>query len=62
MNEEELRDYAETIIMEHAMDVDWLSIFEMAEAFTNAGEISQEEAERVLELINSADIVVSWED
>jgi orotate phosphoribosyltransferase len=64
MNEEERKAYAEFLIKDHAEDVEYLSIFEMEDLFRDLeedDEISEEDARKVLDLIHSAKIEVSWE-
>jgi len=60
MTEDELHAYATTLILEHARDVEYLSIHEMAEEHLVDGQISDEEAKKVSELISTATVVVSW--
>jgi hypothetical protein len=69
MNDELLRDYAEWLIVEHAYDVERMSVWEMEDAFRLAngaafsgenGELSDDEHNRVMELIGSADVRVEW--
>lgn len=60
MTKDELREYAETLICEHARDVEFLSIVEMAEQHAPGGEITEEEAEEVDGLIAKATVTISW--
>lgn len=60
MTPEQLAEYATTLILEHARDVEYLSIFEMAEEHTEAGEISDDDAKQVSELISTATITVEF--
>ncbi|WP_116051901.1 hypothetical protein [Amycolatopsis palatopharyngis] len=60
MTPDELRDYAATLILEHARDVEYLSIHEMAEQHLDAGEISDEDAKTVADLIGKSDITVDF--
>lgn len=62
MTEEELKDYATDLILAHARDVEYLSIFEMAETYLEAREISDEDAKKVNELMTKATITVSFEE
>lgn len=60
MSPEELADYAATVILEHARNIDLLSIHELAEQHLDAGEISDEDAKTVADLITKSDITVSF--
>jgi hypothetical protein len=60
VTEDELREYAETLILEHARDVEFLSIHEMAEEHAPGGVITDEEARVVDDLIAKATVTVSW--
>lgn len=60
MTEDELREYAETLIFEHARDIEYLTIFEMAEEHVPGGDISDEDARTVDRLIGEATVTVSW--
>lgn len=62
MTDDELKDYATTLIESHAQDVEFLSIFEMAEEYLEAGEISEDDARKVSDLIRDATVVVFHED
>lgn len=62
MNDEELEQYAEDLINEHATDIEYLTIFEMAEDWTEDGTISDEDAEKVLKLIGKAVIEIHFEE
>lgn len=55
MTDDEIREYATTLILERARDVEFLSIHEMAD-----GEISDEDARKVDNLITKATVTVSW--
>lgn len=57
MSEEEKRAYAKKLIITHAKDVEFLSIFEM---YDDDDEISEDDAKDVLDLIHSANVQVSW--
>jgi hypothetical protein len=59
MTDEELKDYATDLILSHARDVEYLSIFEMAEEYTG-GEISDEDAGKVNDLMCKATITVEF--
>lgn len=59
MTEDELRAYATDVVLDHARDIERLSIYEMAE--DNIGhEISDEDAKKVLDLCRTATVTVSW--
>lgn len=61
MNDEELREYATALIVDHAQDVEYLSIFEMWEEYSGDNlEISEVDVCKVSELIGRAEVVVSW--
>jgi hypothetical protein len=62
MTEQQLRDYATEIILDHARDVERLSIYEMYEdwADEDGNEISDDDAQKISRLITEADITVSW--
>jgi hypothetical protein len=62
MTEQELREYATTLILEHARDVELMTIIELAEEHAPSGDISDNDAERVSDLIGTATITVSWPD
>ena len=59
MTDDELRAYATALILEHARDIEYLSIFEMAEEHTSAS-ISDEDAAKVDQLLTKATVTVSW--
>lgn len=61
MTEDELRAYATELILEHARDVEFLSIFEMAEDHAPGGVIEDQDAHAVDKLIAQATVTVSWE-
>lgn len=61
MSPDELRDYATAVILDHARDVKRLSVYEMAEQYTG-GEISDADANTVMDLIRAATIAVSFPD
>lgn len=56
-----MRDYAADLIHAHAYEVEFLSIFEMAEEY-GVDEPTEDEASKILKLINEADVEVSWEE
>lgn len=59
MTEEELKDYATALILEHARGFEYLSIFEMAEEHAGQ-EISDEDAGKVSALVDRATITVEF--
>ncbi|GAB3472111.1 hypothetical protein [Actinophytocola sediminis] len=61
MTPNQLREYATTVILDHARDVEFLSIVEMAEDQLGHA-IEVEDARAVAKLITKATITVSWED
>jgi hypothetical protein len=61
MTDDELKDYATTLLLEHARDVQYLSIFEMAEEHLGE-EISDEDAEKVDKLMAEATITVTFKE
>lgn len=63
MTPEEQRQYAATLILEHARNVAYMSVFEMAEEhLEDADEISDEDAKAVHDLISKATITISFPD
>lgn len=61
MNDEQRATYATFLIKEHASDVEYLTIFEMAEDYGPTGEeISEEDASAVRVLINRASVEVAF--
>jgi hypothetical protein len=58
MTPAQLADYATTLILHHARYVEHSSILDMADEHTDAGEISEDDARRVAELIETADVTV----
>lgn len=61
MNLEQLREYAEFLVRDAASEIEYLSIFEMWEQFAE-GEISDDDAKVVDELLGKATITVSFPD
>jgi hypothetical protein len=59
MTEDERREYAELLIKDHAKDVEYLSVHEMAWRLPG-GEISDEDATAVHDLIGKAVVTVTW--
>lgn len=61
MDEEEIREYATALIVDHAQDVEWLSVFECWEEFAgDDSEISEDDARKVHDLIGKAVVTVTW--
>lgn len=60
MTDEDLKAYAEHLILSHATDVEWLSIHEMAEDYFNGEELADGDANEVQQFINTATVTVSW--
>lgn len=60
MSPEELREYAIDVILDHARDVEFSSLFDMAEHHLGH-EIDIDDAHKVDRLITRATITVSWE-
>lgn len=55
----ELVDYAVEVVLDHARDVERLSIYEMAEDRLGR-EITDDEANTVLDLVRTADVAVTF--
>ncbi len=60
MTEQELKGYAEYLIEEHATDIEWLIIHEMAEDYFAGEDFSTQDAEKVNELLSTVKVTVSW--
>lgn len=62
MTNEEMREYAEWVIEDHAQDVEYISVHEMWETYSEDGsEISEEDAIKVHDLIRrDAIVTVTW--
>jgi hypothetical protein len=60
MSPEELREYATTLMFDAARTIELLDIFDLAEEYLTAGEISEPDARIVSDLIREADITVSF--
>lgn len=62
MTEQELKDYAEHLVFEHAREVEYLSVFEMYDEYVGEcdASISDDDAKKVLDLVGTATIEVSW--
>lgn len=59
VTEEEKRKYARALVLLHATEVGYLTIHELAEDELGR-DISDDDAEDVLDLIHSANVQVSW--
>lgn len=64
LSDDDLREYAADIILDHAKDIERSSIYEMAEGrVVNDGEeLSNADANKVRRFINMATVRVSWPD
>ena len=60
MTPDQLKEYATELILEHARDVEYLSIFEMADQYSPTGDISDDDAKRVDKLIGRATVTVEF--
>lgn len=60
MTEDEIKDYATEVILEHARDIEYLSVFEMVDQYTDYDEISDEDAKKVMDLIDKATVTVEF--
>lgn len=60
MTGEERQKYATALILEHARDVEYLSVLEMAEQHAGVAEISDADARTVHDLIAKATVTVEW--
>lgn len=63
MTDEQLKAFAEYVIRDHAKDVEYLSIFEMADEspLVPGGMLEDEDARKVADLIRGATVTVTWE-
>ena len=61
LDDDALRQYATTLILEHARNIEFLSIFEMAEEHAGT-EITEAAANKVLDLIQTATLTVEHPD
>lgn len=57
MTDDELRENATTLILEHSRDIEYMTIFEMAEEHTG-GDISSEDAKKVDALLTRATVMI----
>jgi hypothetical protein len=62
MTEEERRDYATYVIFNHARDVVFSSIRELADDYEEDMKISRKDAKLVADLITQATVTVGWPD
>lgn len=60
MTRDERKEYARNLILSHARDIEYLTIFEASDEYLDA-EISDDDADAVSCLIDSATISVSWD-
>lgn len=61
MTPEEHQQYAAELVLAHAQDVEYLSVFEMAEEY-HGEEIGDEDGRAVHDLIRTAVVIVSFPD
>lgn len=59
MNIEEQRQYAAELVLAHAQDVEYLSVFEMAEEY-HGEEIDDEDGRAVHDLVRTAIVTVTF--
>ncbi len=62
MTNDELREYATWLIEDHAQDVEYISVHEMWETYSEDGsEIGEDDALKVHDLIRrDAEVTVTW--
>ncbi|HKR56385.1 MAG TPA: hypothetical protein VJS20_08790 [Gemmatimonadales bacterium] len=63
MTDEEMRDYAEALIVDHAIDVRFVTVIECYDEYAWRkcdAEISEEDARKVHDLIHKAKITIEW--
>ena len=60
MTKDELRQYAEALIFEHARDIEFMSVYEMAEEHAPGGQVTDDEAREVDAKLAKASITISW--
>lgn len=61
MDKIEAREYAEHLIREHATDIEWMTIHEMAEDYFG-NDLDDEDARQVYEALCTARLKVFWSD
>jgi hypothetical protein len=62
MTPDELREYACTLIFEHARNIEFLTIREMAEEHAPGGRISEADADAVADLIAESSLEISFDE
>lgn len=62
MTTDELHNFARAIIENCIEDLEFLSIFELAETYTKDGEISNDDAKKVMRLITLAELDILFPD
>lgn len=60
LTDHELRKYATDLMVSHARNIEYITVVNLLQDFTDHREISEYEANKILELIDDADITVSW--
>ena len=60
MTEQELKGYAEHLIEEHATDIEYTSIYEMAEDYFGGEEFTEDDFEKVNDLLSRVTVTVTW--
>lgn len=60
LSDEQRREYAVTLMLEHAREVEFLTIHEAAEDQAPGGVIDDVDALAVADLIAKADITITW--
>lgn len=65
LTDNDLKDYAEHILLSQTEDVEFLTVWEMWESYSHAPkgrELTRGEESRIYELLQKARVTVSWED
>jgi hypothetical protein len=62
LTDQQIEDYARELILDHARDVEYLSIFEVWDDHSPGVSISEPDALRVHSLIQQATITVTWQE
>ena len=60
MTPDEQRQYAATLLLANARDIEYLTVHEMAGEHLDSDEISDEDAKAVHDLIGQATVIVTW--
>lgn len=61
ITEEDAREYAEYLIRNHAMDIEFLTVHEMAEDYF-VDELDGEDVDAIYTALHTAILEVSWND